>query len=472
MVVGAVAQILEDVAAVGERRLADPVGAFAAHVGVAEGRAVHPLRHEMAAEAGVSPHTLRNDRRGIVRTAGAEIRGAHRDILQFGHRALGLLETRDARRKTLVMATPQQALADRNRDVGQIKRTLDRKQPIALLVAFADADRLVRRAVEFLANLYLDERALLLDHDDEIEAVGELRKLAPGQRPRAADLVDPDAPLVALDLVEVELIERLAHVEVALAGRDDADLGVAAAGGDVTVDLVGVHEGQHRAALDIVQPRLLAEDGVDQPDIETALRHAEIVREHDLHPVEAAVDDRGRLDRLVHALERRPGAAEPRHGQAVEAVIDDLLHARRVQDRDHHVDEVVFGLMRSGRGFGRMVVAHQREHAAVGGGAGEVRMPEHVTGAVDARALAVPDAEHAIELALAPKLRLLGAPQRGGGEILVDTGLEHDVAALEERFGAPELLVEPTKRRAAVSADVAGRVEPGAAVALLLHQAQ
>ena len=39
-------------------------------------------------------------------------------------------------------------------------------------------------------------------------------------------------------------------------------------------------------------------------------------------------------------------------------------------------------------------------------------------------------------------------------------------------LGAHELLVEPAERRAAIAGDVAGGVEPGAAVALLLHQAQ
>ena len=72
--------------------------------------------------------------------------------------------------------------------------------------------------------------------------------------------------------------------------------------------------------------------------------------------------------------------------------------------------------------FGGVVVAHQREHAAMLGGAGEIGMPEHVAGAVDAGALAVPDAEHAIELAFAAQLGLLRAPERGGGKVLVQAG--------------------------------------------------
>ncbi len=178
------------------------------------------------------------------------------------------------------------------------------------------------------------------------------------------------------------------------------------------------------------------------------------------------------FDRLVHRLERDPGAGEARHRPAVEPVIEDLLHAGGVQDRDHHVDEVEFGLVRGGGGFGGVVVAHQRQHAAVLGGAGEIGVAEHVAGAVDARALAVPHAEDAVELAFAAQLGLLRAPHRGRGEILVDAGLEADVALLKELMGALELAVEAAERRAAIAGDEARRVEAVAPVALLLHQAE
>ena len=196
------------------------------------------------------------------------------------------------------------------------------------------------------------------------------------------------------------------------------------------VELVGAHERDHGVALVVGEPRLHAEDGVAEADVEPALRHREVVGHDDLHAVEAAVDHRRGLHRLVHALERDPGAGEARHRPAVEAVVDDLLHARRIEDRDHQVDEVEFGLVRGGGGFRRVVVAHQRQHAAVLRGAGEIGVAEHVAAAVDAGALAVPHAEHAVVLALAAQLGLLRAPDRGGGELLVDAGLEHDVGRL------------------------------------------
>ena len=44
-------------------------------------------------------------------------------------------------------------------------------------------------------------------------------------------------------------------------------------------------------------------------------------------------------------------------------------------------------------------------------------------------------------------------------------------AAVSMPPGAHELLVEPAERRAAIAGDVAGGVQAGAAIALLLHEA-
>ncbi len=93
------------------------------------------------------------------------------------------------------------------------------------------------------------------------------------------------------------------------------------------------------------------------------------------------------------------------------------------------------------------------------GGAGIVGVAEDVAGAVDARPLAVPEAEDAIEFAFAAQFRLLGAPERSGGQILVEAGLEADVIGGEELPGLAELLVEPAQRRTAIASDVAGRIE-------------
>ena len=294
MVVGAVAEVLEDVIALGERRLADPVRALAAHLRVAERRAVHPLRHVVAADAGIGAHPFRHHGRGIVRAARAEIRNALGDVARLGGDALIFLEPRHALRDVVVAAILQQSLADADRDFVGIERTLDREQPVALLVLLADAHGLVRGAVKLLAHLHLDERALLLDDDDEIEPGGKFGELAPAERPGAADLVEADAEIVAGDLVDAEFVERLAHVEIALAGGDDADLRIAPARGDRAVELVGAHEGEHGVALEIVQARFLRQDRVAEADVEAAFRHLKVGRDDDVDAIEAAVDRRRR----------------------------------------------------------------------------------------------------------------------------------------------------------------------------------
>src|SRR6202007_947276 len=95
--------------------------------------------------------------------------------------------------------------------------------------------------------------------------------------PRASDLVESNAEIVALDFVDAELVERLTHVEIALADGDDADFGPSPAGGDVFVELVRAHKGEHGVAFVVVQPRLLAEDRVAQADVKAALGHGEVV---------------------------------------------------------------------------------------------------------------------------------------------------------------------------------------------------
>ncbi len=73
MVVGAIADVLEDMVALGERRLADPARPLAAHLGVDRVVAIHPLRHVVAADAGPRDAARRHPGRGVVRAAGAEI---------------------------------------------------------------------------------------------------------------------------------------------------------------------------------------------------------------------------------------------------------------------------------------------------------------------------------------------------------------------------------------------------------------
>ena len=197
-----------------------------------------------------------------------------------------------------------------------------------------------------------------------------------------------------------------------------------------------------------------------------------LARQRGRHAVGAAVNCRGRLDIVLHALQADPAAGVARERVAEQAVVEDLLDAGGIEHRDHGVHEGEFGLVRRRRAFARVVVAHQGQDAAVPRRAGVVGVAEDVAGPVDAGTLAVPQAEDAVVLAFAAQLGLLRAPDGGRGDVLVEAGLELDVVLLKQRADALERRLEGRDRRAAIARDVARRIEPGLAVAFLLHQKQ
>jgi hypothetical protein len=119
-----------------------------------------------------------------------------------------------------------------------------------------------------------------------------------------------------------------------------------------------------------------------------------------------------------------------------------------------------------------VVVAHGHQHPAVARGAGHVGVAHRVAGAVHARALAVPQAKDPVEAPFAAQLRLLAAPERGGGEILVQAFLEQHVGRAQLFLCPAHLHVHRAQRRAAVAGNVTGGVQPRRAVARLLHQHQ
>src|SRR5215831_727019 len=342
MIVRAVTQILEHVLALGERSFADPVGTLATHLRIAEGLSVHPLRHVVAADPGVSAAALRHARRRIVRAAGTEIRDALGNVGSLGKCPLRRFQPRDIRGQFFVGPVTQQPLADADRDIVRIQSAFDWKQPVTLLVLFSDADRLIRCAVQLFSHLYFDKRAFLFDNDDEIEALCELSQLLAAERPNAGDFEYSQAEIVAFEFVDAEFVEGLAHVEISLAGRYHANPRCSSARSDNAIESVGTHKGEHGVTLEVMQTSFLTEERVSQADIETALRHAEVRGHYDIDALETGIDDAGRFHRLVHAFERSPGTTEARQRPTVKGVIGKLLYAGRIKDRHHHVDEMEF----------------------------------------------------------------------------------------------------------------------------------
>ncbi len=171
-------------------------------------------------------------------------------------------------------------------------------------------------------------------------------------------------------------------------------------------------------------------------------------------------------------LKPDPAAGEPAHGETEQAEIQGVLHAGRVQHRHRGVEERELALVRHRRGLGDMVVAGDRQDAAPGRGAGEVRVLEHVPRPVDARALAVPDAEHAVVVGAGEQVGLLAAPDGGRRQFLVHARLEVHVMLLQQLARAPQLLVVAAERRTAVTRDEAAGVLAEREIAAALDQRQ
>jgi hypothetical protein len=286
--------------------------------------------------------------------------------------------------------------------------------------------------VELFLELVFDDLALFLDHQDLLQAGGEVARELRLQRPHHAHLVQPDADLAAGCIVQAQVEQRLAGVVVGLAAGDQAEA-VVRAFDDVVVEPVGADVGQRRIPLGVEQPRLLLQRMVGPADVHATGRHLEVGRHHDLHPLR--VDRRGGagLDDLLDRLHAGPDAGEAAHGERMDAQVQDLLHVGREEHRQAAGLEDVVALVRRGGALGDMVVTGHGDDAAPGRGAGHVGMLEHVGAAVHARALAVPDAEHAVERFVpgGAKPSCCVPHRRGGGQLLVDAGLEHDVLRLQ-----------------------------------------
>ncbi len=415
--------------------------------------------------------------RAAVRAPGAEIGQPRQSRYVTRCGLLGppqLLQTRTQRR---VVTPLQQPRGNRDRDLVRGQVALARQQRRAGQVELALDPGSVRQMVEQLLGLALDQPALLLDHEDPLEPAQRPLQAHGLQRPDHAHLVDQEAQLAGAGLVDLQIVQGGDDVEPGLAGGHDAEPGALAAqrhpvepvgtsesaGG---VELVGVDAGLLR------QGHALTEPVVGPADVEPAQRRGEILGQADLG--QRRIDrDRGRaLDRVVDAFQRHPAAGEARHGDAEQAVLQDLLHAGRIERRHQRVDHGVLALVRRGARFADMVVAEQHQHAAMLGRPEQVAVADRIARAVDAGALGVPDREHAVVAALAVEADLLGAGAGRGRQVLVDRGSVHDVVGVEVDPRPLQLLVVGPERRAAVAGDEARRVQARREVALALHQRQ
>nr|GFA13410.1 hypothetical protein [Tanacetum cinerariifolium] len=443
---GAVAEILEHVGRFGERRLTNPGHALAAHLGKRVGFPVHPDGHVMAADAGQRATPFRDPCRRVELQTGFDFRAA----VDRG-KSLG-----------------DDPGDHRGRQFGQIGQ-----QRTALFVELADNTRTLINGpvVQLAGQLILDHAAFFLDHENFFKTLGEAMHRDWFQRPAHADLEHADAHRCAEFFVDAELFQRLAHVQVGLAGGDDAQPRLWRIDHHF-VEVVGPRKRPRRIDFVGVEPCLLGKGRIRPANVQAALGNLEVFRDAGLDAQRVDFNHRGRIDVFRNGLHRHPATAVARELPADDAVIENFLDIARVEHRDHRGDERVFALVRDGRRFAAVVVAREDQHPAVFRYAGRVAVFEDVPATVDARALAVPEGEHAVIFAVGEQVDLLTAPYRSGREFFVDAGLEMNGVLLEILLGVPQALVEIAQRRAPVAGDKPGGVQAAGFIALLLQHRQ
>src|SRR5262245_24247991 len=128
--------------------------------------------------------------------------------------------------------------------------------------------------------------------------------------------------------------------------------------------------------------------------------------------------------------------------------------------------------MGAGRALARVVITHQGQYATMLGSASVVGMAKHVTRAIEAWTLSVPNPEHPVIFALPPKFSLLRAPQGSGREVLVEAGHELDVVLLQDTPRAQHGCLEGGDRGATVTRHVTRGIETSPHVPGTLNQHQ
>ena len=327
--------------------------------------------------------------------------------------------------------------------------------------------------VQLFFKLVFDDLALFFHHQDFLQAGGKFAGQLRLQRPDNGHLVQPDAQALAGGVIQAQVQQGLARVIEGLATGDQAEP-VVRAFNHIVVKPVSADIGQGGVPLVMEQAGLLLQGVIRPADVQAAGGHLEVGRDSKLDPVRVDHHRGAGLDDFLDGLHASPDTRETAHGKGMQPKVQNLLHAGREKHRRAAGFEDVIALVRSRRAFGDVIITRHRNDAAPRRGAGHVGVFEHVAAPVHARALTVPNAEHAVVFVAARwgKTELLRAPQRGSGQLFIDTGLKHNVVRLQVRLCLDQCLVIAPQRRTTVATDEAGRILAHTLVAQALQHGQ
>ncbi len=257
----------------------------------------------------------------------------------------------------------------------------------------------------------------------------------------------------------VQIAQRLHQIVIGFAGAQDANA--------------------RRRAIVLVQPIQPRERArrFQTPDVRFRFKHQRdrrnqprigalfiAVRNANGRPLRIHVHGAAAIAYVRHHLHPHPRARKPRHRDRHQSVIQNLLRIAGIQKRNAEVVQAEVALMRDGGALRNVIVAAQHQRRAIFSRARQVRVPKHVARPVDARPFAVPDADHALHLALSQHAVDLAAHHRRSCQIFVHPRPEVDVVLAQDLAGARERHVIATQRRAFVTGDERARAHARALV--------
>ena len=470
--VRAVADVLEDVPGVAERRRADPRQALAAHLGQVAGVA-HALldqpSHAVAANAAAGDLAVQHAGRAAVRTAGAVVGLArHEGVVLapadgFQHRQPRV----DARRR----AQPPQARSDTFGDDVGVQFAVHGKEGLARFGGLAQQPRRRAHAVQAVADLAFQEVALFLDHNHFFQAARKAPDAVAGQRVDHPQVQNAHAQPPQRRVVQPHVQQRLPQVRLALAGADQPHAGVVRRCPGA-VQAVGGAVGAHRGVAVDEEMAFQLEGARRQKGGVLALAEGLAVdghfRDDDLRGVGMHLHHAAAVAQVGDQLQADPAAAEARQGEGVQAVEQEFLDGGRVEDGDAGREQDVVALVRHRGALAIVVVAGQDDGGAVRPRAAHVGVLEDVAAAVDAGALAIPNAVHPVDLRAGKQVHVLGAHHRRGGQFLVHRRLVHDAVLPEQAAHPRQREVIARQRRALIAGNEGARLQPVPGIAPLL----
>ena len=348
--VGAVTQVLEYVFGGGKWRLANPGRTLATHLGEGVGLAVrHPGGHVVAADPAKGVTAFRHLGGGVVGAAGTEMRHPLDGLARLGQGDFLLLDPANATFHGLGLVEAPDAAGNRQRYHGRGQLGEIGQQVTTVFVELAKhaRARCHRVVVELTGKLVLDDGALLLHHQDFLQPLGKIVGGARLQRPGHAHLVDAQANLRGHGVVDAHVLQRLHHVQIGLAGGDDAKARIGAIHDDA---VEAVHPGKLPRRIDLVfvEPQFLLQRLVWPAPVHPIERQLKLLGNHDLNAV--GINVRG--DRGIHVLgdglQRHPATAVARQLPAEDTQIQHFLHVAGAQHRHRGADKHVLGLVRQG----------------------------------------------------------------------------------------------------------------------------